>query len=115
MIIKTGIDVLDLNRFLSSAKKGKGAFLNRLFTPFEIRNNSPEQLASIFCVKESLTKTFELPYDSWLKINIARKKNGKLTCSFSEEKLAKKIISIDTSVSHEGNIIIAITVAILRK
>lgn len=113
MNIKVGTDILEKSRFLESCDKGGSTFLEKIFTPYEIRENSQEQLASIFCLKEAIVKALELPNSSWLAINTSRKSNGKLTCSFIDQNLAQKITSIDTSISHEGNMIIAVCAVIL--
>ena len=113
MNVKVGTDIVDIKRFLSSSKNGGEAFNNRLFTPFEQRTNTVEQLASIFCLKEALIKALSLSYDSWLVISTKRLDNGKLDCSFSDVKIAKSIISIDTSISHEGDLIFGVAVVII--
>ena len=114
MMTKIGIDIARQKRFLDSLKKGKEPFLNRIFTPQELRQNSDLQLASIFSIKESVIKALELNYDSWLQISTDRKENGKVNCSLIEAELAKNIISLDTSVSHDGGWIIAVTVAVSK-
>lgn len=114
MQIKTGIDVLDKKRFLTSCKNGGETFLAKIFTPYEIKNNSKEQLASIFSVKEALVKALELSHSSWLSISTSRQENGKIACSFIDKKIAKDIISLDTSISHEGEMVIAVAVVIIE-
>lgn len=114
MNIKVGTDIIDKRRFLDSCKKGGSVFIEKIFTPYEIRESSQEQLASIFCLKEAIVKALELPNSSWLAINTRRKSNGKVTCSFTDQNLAQKITSIDTSISHEGNMVIAVCVVILE-
>ncbi len=113
MLIKVGTDILDKNRFLKSYRNGGITFLEKLFTPYEIRENSIEQLASIFCLKEAVAKALELPKASWLSINTKRKENGKISCAFADESIARKITSLDTSISHEEKIIIAVAVIII--
>ncbi len=113
MNIKVGTDILDKRRFLKSCKSGGNTFLEKLFTPYEQRENSQEQLASIFCLKEALVKALELPNSSWLNINTTRKDNGKVDCSFTNEDIARRILSLDTSISHEREMIIAVAVVII--
>lgn len=114
MDIKTGIDLLDLNRFLTSLKNGGENFQKRVFTPQEIRQNTREQLASIFALKEAVIKSLELPVGSWLSISTNRKANGKVACTFLDPGIAKRIISIDTSISHDGRWIIAVVVIVIK-
>lgn len=113
MDIRVGTDILRISRFLNSLSKGKDNFINHLFTPQEIRQNSKEQLAGIFCIKEALIKALELPTDSWLKINTNRNGNGKVSISFLDSKIAREVKSLDTSISHDGGWIIAVAVIIL--
>lgn len=114
MDIRVGTDILRISRFLNSLSKGKDNFINHLFTPQEIRQNSKEQLAGIFCVKESVIKALGLPSNSWLKINTNRNGNGKVSISFLDSKIARKVKSLDTSISHDGGWIIAVAVVALE-
>lgn len=114
MQTKIGIDIVLKSRFHKSLKTGKDAFLKRIFTPQELRQNSKDQLASIFCIKETIIKALELPQDSWLFINTNRKENGKVECSFLERTIAQNIISLDTSISHEREWIIGAAIVLLR-
>ena len=113
MNIKVGTDILNKERFLQSYKHGGQRFLEKIFTPEELRNNSTEQLASIFCLKEALVKAFHLSHSSWLEITTTRHVSGKVECSFLSGKIAKNVVSLDTSISHEDNLIIAVAVAIV--
>lgn len=115
MQTKIGIDIVLKSRFQKSLKTGKDAFQMRVFTPQELRQNSKDQLASIFCMKEAVIKALELPADSWLFINTNRKENGKVECSFLNAKLAQNIISLDTSISHEREWIIGAAIVLVRK
>ena len=114
MNIRVGTDILKLTRFLKSLNNGKDSFTNHLFTPQEIRQNSREQLAGIFCVKEAVVKALELPHDSWLKISTNRTENGKVNISFLDSKIANMVKSLDTSISHDRGLIIATAVVILK-
>ena len=114
MKIKTGIDIMEKKRFLESYEKGGEKFSSRIFTHQELKQNSKEQLASIFSMKEAIIKALQLPQSSWQVISTNRKGNGKVECSFTDEKIARKIKSLDTSISHDGGFIIAIAAAILE-
>lgn len=113
MVIKTGTDITYENRFLTSLKRGKAVFLQSLFTAQEIRQNSELQLASIFCLKEAVMKALEMPHDSWLNISTDRTESGKVMCSILDRKTASTIKSLDTSISHDGGLIIAVAVALI--
>jgi phosphopantetheine--protein transferase-like protein len=114
IVIKVGTDLLKLNRFIKSAENGKGPFLKRLFTPQELKQNSIEQLGSIFSLKEAAIKALSLSPGDWLKINTNRTKTGKVGITFLDSNLASKIISLDTSLSHDGGWIIAVVVAVIK-
>lgn len=114
MQVRTGIDILDKKRFISSIHNGKDVFLEKIFTPEELRHNTHEQLASMFCVKEAIHKALELSPGSWQDIHLTRKENGKLHPSFTNADIAKNIVSLDTSVSHEGDLIVALVCAIVN-
>lgn len=90
------------------------AFRSRLFSSQEQRQNSDTQLVSIFCLKEAIIKALLIPQNSWLKISTDRKMSGKVGCSFTDKKIAEKIITLDSSISHDGGWIIAVVVAILK-
>ena len=113
--VKTGIDLLVINRFVNSYKKRGKAFSERIFSPQELSQNSSEQLASIFCLKEALIKALGLPKDSWLLISTNRKRNGKVECSFADSRIVRNIKSIDTSISHDGGMVVAVATALLSK
>jgi phosphopantetheine--protein transferase-like protein len=114
MQVKTGIDLLNSKQFLSSLKSGGEKFEQRVFTPQEIRQNNLEQLASIFALKEAVHKALELPSGSWLKISTNRQTNGKVKFSLLDSALAEPILSLDSSISHDGRWIIAIAVIIIK-
>lgn len=114
MKFKVGVDIVSKKRFLKSYKRGKEGFLGRLFTPQELKQNSIDQLVSIFCLKEAVMKALELPQDSWLTISTNRTGNGKVDCSFVGRTIARKIISLDTSISHDAGLIIGVAVIVVE-
>lgn len=109
-----GIDIHNKTRFLESCENGGETFLMQLFSPQELRQNSREQLASIFSLKEACIKALELPSSSWHKISTNRLANGKVTCSLTDISVASSIISLDTSISHEGELIVSVVVVLLK-
>lgn len=114
MNVKIGIDITRKSRFLKSSQSGRESFVQRLFSPQELRQNTHEQLASIFCIKEAVMKALELSHDSWLTINTNRKANGKIAVSLTDSKIAQKVVSIDTSISHDGEWVIGAAVVVLK-
>lgn len=113
MTIKTGVDILHKSRFDDRVRKGKQAFLDKMFTPQELRQNSQDQLASVFCVKEAVFKALELPLDSWHDISTNRQNNGKIVVSILHKDCQETLSSIDTSISHDKDIIVAVVIVVL--
>lgn len=113
MIVKTGIDILSRSRFSKSFNSSE-AFKYKIFTQQELGNNTPQQLASIFCLKESIIKALGLKSASWLMISTSRLENGKVVCSFLDPDIASKIESFDTSISHEKDFIVTTATFILK-
>ena len=111
---KIGIDILSTKRFAKSLKQGGDTFLQRVFTPQELRQNSKEQLASIFCLKEAVIKALELSPGDWLLISTNRKQNGKIDCSLLSSTFSKRITSIDSSISHDRELIVGVAVIMLQ-
>jgi phosphopantetheine--protein transferase-like protein len=114
MTIKTGIDVLNLSRFLDSMEKGGQAFKDHVFTPQEQRQNTPKQLASIYSLKEAVVKALSLPVNAWTLISTNRLPSGKVECTLANEEWSQRIETLDTSISHDGELIIASAVVILK-
>lgn len=114
MEIKTGIDILKRERFDDSKRSGD-AFLNRIFLPHELNENSEDQLASVFCVKEAIVKALQLSPGSWTTIATHREAGGKLLCTITDEALERRILSFDTSISHDGDYIVAVAVVLLQE
>jgi len=58
VVLRTGIDLLEIDRLNSLAPAIHLRFLNRVFTPGELEqaNGSNPSLAGLFCVKEAVAK-----------------------------------------------------------
>lgn len=114
MLIKCGVDILLAERFSQDTKKFGTTFLKKVFSNQELKQNTPDQLASIFCLKEALIKALGTKNISWLEISTSRNKDGKVDCSFTKINIARNIISMDTSISHDSGLIIAMAVILLK-
>ena len=110
--IKVGNDIVYLPRFKKKLDSGK--ISNKLFHKTEMKNNSVEHLAGIFALKESCIKALVLPVGSWLSMEVKKMKTGKPYINF-EKQFAKKIISQDCSISHDGDYVIAQVAVLLEK
>jgi holo-[acyl-carrier protein] synthase len=58
VILRTGVDLLDVDRLSSLAPNIRTRFLNRVFTEKELEQckDSNSSLAGLFCVKEAVSK-----------------------------------------------------------
>jgi phosphopantetheine--protein transferase-like protein len=110
--IKVGNDIVYVPRF--KKKMASGKICDKLFHKTEMKNNSVEHLAGIFALKESCIKALALPIGSWLSMEVKKMKTGKPHIKF-EKQFAKKIISQDCSISHDGDYVIAQVVFLLEK
>ena len=110
MQIKTGIDIIEVNRIKEAIQDLDEKFLKRVYTNYEIeycnsKNNMKYQhFAARFAAKEAVFKAIsnklKSKYDiSWTDIEIKNDENGKPM--FFIAKLNKcDIISKDISMSH---------------
>lgn len=110
MQIKTGIDIIEVNRIKEAIQDLDEKFLKRVYTNYEIeycnsKNNMKYQhFAARFAAKEAVFKAIsnklKSKYDiSWTDIEIKNDENGKPM--FFIYKLNKcDIISKDISMSH---------------
>ena len=124
MRVKTGIDIIEVDRIKSSIEKLGEKFLKRVFTEEEIKycNNKNkmkyQSFAARFTAKEAILKAIsgvlENKYDiSWLNIEILNDENGRPNVKFIDYKL-DLIDQIDISLSHIEEYAIANCVVILK-
>lgn len=109
MEIKTGIDIIEVNRIKESIEKLGDKFLNKIYTPLEIEYCSSknkvkyQHFAARFAAKEAIFKalsdSLENKYEiNWLDIEIVNAENGKPKVHFINKKF--DINQIDISISH---------------
>ena len=118
--MRTGVDLLELDRFTSAYRRFDQRLLRRLFTPREISENSGNMasLAARFAAKEAVSKAFGTGIGkiSWHEIEICRGASGEPvlhlygTAQELAEKLGLKHWSL--SLSHTQNHAIAFVVAV---
>jgi len=110
MKIKTGIDIVEINRIEKCIHRFGDRFLNRVFTDKEIKYcESKNKLrfqhyAGRFSAKEAAFKAvsqfFDNKYEiSWKDIEILNDNNGKPHLHILNLE-SEKIIDIDISISH---------------
>ena len=112
MMIKTGCDVVHIDRFQKSAENGGEHFLNNIFSTHELAAaTNTKSLAGIFAAKEAVLKALELKPGEWKKIEIVKNDSGRPKAMLSD--LKDKISSHDISVSHDGDYAFATAVFIV--
>ena len=128
MQIKVGTDIIEVSRIQESIESMGENFINKIFTKEEIdycKNTKKlmyQHYAARFAAKEATFKAvstlLEDKYSiSWKNAQVINNENGKpqlefIALSKEVEKMLKKIISIDISLSHLKDYAIA-TVTIL--
>jgi len=75
-ILRTGVDLIEIDRFISAYRRYHLRFLHRLFTSTELVENSENMasLAARFAAKEAVAKAFGtgIGHVSWQDIEICR-------------------------------------------
>ena len=117
MEIKTGIDIIEVNRIQEAIEKHGELFLNKVFAESEIEhcqdtgNMKYQHYAARFAAKEAVFKAISdlIDYskeDIWKNIVIENSKRGKPfvkfsgTLDFLNVETRVKVISMDSSLSH---------------
>lgn len=116
MQIKSGIDIIEIDRIKRSIDELGENFIKRIYTEQEIKycesknNNKYQYYAARFAVKEAAFKAISVllkdKYSiSWKNVETINDKEGKPNIKFvaltkEVEKELSKIASIDVSISH---------------
>lgn len=116
MQIKTGIDIIEVNRIQNSIDELGDRFINKIYTPIEIeycekfKNAKYEHYAARFAAKEATFKAIsEFLKDkyeiSWKNMQVNNNADGKPILNFVSldskiEKDLEKVKNIDISLSH---------------
>jgi len=120
--LRTGVDLIEIERFSSACQRFDQRFLNRIFTPTELaqnRKNIPS-LAARFAAKEAVAKAFGTGIGAilWQDIEILRGPSGEpiLQLYGKAQKLAEeqKITGWSLSLSHTHSHAIAMVVAMVE-
>jgi holo-[acyl-carrier protein] synthase len=118
--LRTGVDLIEINRFTAAYLRYKQRFLQRLFTPIELAENGENMasLAARFAAKEAVAKAFGTGIGaiSWHDIEICRGASGEpiLNLTGAAKRLAEQdhLNTWSLSLSHTQNHAIAFVVAI---
>jgi holo-[acyl-carrier protein] synthase len=120
--LRTGIDLIEIERFTSVYQRYDQRLLRRLFTPTELAENEKNMasLAARFAAKEAVAKAFGTGIGriSWQDIEIRRGRSGEpvLHLHGAARKMAEEqnIHTWSLSLSHTQSHAIAIVVAIVE-
>ena len=134
MIIKTGIDVIEVSRIEENIKKFGETFLNRIYTAKEIEYCESKKVqkyqsyAGRFAAKEAIFKAISESLDNkfdieWKDIEVLNDKNGRPFVNFygklkekfptdlsntEHQNIAKtNLFTIDLSISHVSQLAVA--------
>jgi phosphopantetheine--protein transferase-like protein len=103
MIVGTGVDITEVKRLRQAIEKWGDEFLQRIFTPLEIRNAKArtsfyQHLAGRFAAKEAVFKALGNKYLNWKDIEILNDEEGKPCCKILNGKSGK--VKVQLSISH---------------
>ena len=112
--VRTGVDLVPIESFQRSLRRGGEPFRRRLFHPTETAGASLERLAGIFAAKEAAFKALELPAGNWHVVEVAHRPDGRPCLRFAPDYDASRIASLDVSITHDDAYAFASVVALLR-
>ena len=110
MIVGTGVDITEVRRLRQAALKWGDEFLNRVFTPLELKNalargSLYQHLAGRFAAKEAVFKALGNKNLNWHDIEVTNDPEGKPLCRIKNGK--GKNVSVHVSISHVKNYAVA--------
>ncbi len=119
MILRTGIDILEIERLSTLSLAIRDRFLNRVFTPREIAEaqGNWETLAGRFAVKEAVAKALGTGIGAvgWKSIEVQRGANGEPLLNLVEKaaEVARDqgLQTWSVSISHSKGLAVAVVVA----
>jgi holo-[acyl-carrier protein] synthase len=120
--LRSGVDIIEIDRFTSAFQRYNQRFLRRIFTPIELAENGENMasLAARFAAKEAVAKAFGtgIGIISWQDIEIRRGVSGEpiLQLHGNAQKMAdeQKIKAWSLSLSHTHSHAIAMVVAMVE-
>jgi holo-[acyl-carrier protein] synthase len=119
-IVRTGVDLIEIERFTTAYRRYDQRLLHRLFTKAELAENGENMasLAARFAAKEAVAKAFGtgIGQISWQDIEICRGPSGEpvLYLHGCAQRLAQEyhLTSWSLSLSHSQSHAIAFVVAL---
>jgi len=107
--IRVGVDLVHIPRI--AARLEDTAFLRCAFQPVELRDARPEHLAGLFAAKEACFKALGMA-PRWLAVAVDTT-HGRPQLRLSPEIAPPDLVSLDLSISHEGDYAAAVVVMLL--
>jgi holo-[acyl-carrier protein] synthase len=90
MIVGTGVDIVEVPRVAAAIQRFGGRFLQRVFTPDEVRycqskHNAAERFAARFAAKEAALKALGTGWRgvAWHEVEVRREPGGRPTVAFN--------------------------------
>jgi len=119
-MLRTGIDLVEINRLENLRPEIRERFLQRVFTPGELQDahGSLQMLSGRFAAKEAVAKVLQTGIGpiGWQDIEIRKGTAGEpiLTLHGAAQKLAKDLGLVDwsVSISHTRQYAVACVVAL---
>ena len=120
MIIRTGIDLVEIHRLADVDPRIRARFLQRVFTPGELRicGDSNEKLAGRFGVKEAVSKALGTGIGpiSWQDVETLDGMMGEPILNLYGKALRfAEVIGLESwsvSISDSGDLVTAVAVAV---
>ena len=124
MKVRTGTDIIEIERVKKSIEETDGRFCERVYTKSEIEYCESKKIqkyqhyAARFAAKEAIFKAISSALDSkyeieWKDIEVKNDQNGRPVVNL-DDKFMKNIESIDISISHCKQYAVA-TVVVLER
>ncbi len=116
MKIRCGTDILRISRI--GEIKDIDRFINKVFTDVEIeyiesKNRSFETIAGMYCLKEAVSKALKTGIGKMAFKDVETIHDESLVVKLNEGKFPK-VISIDASISHDGDYAVSTCVIMLE-
>jgi len=89
-------------------------FLTRAFQPSELSDHRAEHLAGILAAKEALFKALDMP-PRWDDVEVYQDRSGRPRLRILDGAERPHIISLDLSITHDGEYAAAIVAALLSE
>ncbi len=120
MILRSGIDTIEVSRLDEIKPSIRERFINRVFTTTEITQsrNRSENLSGVFAAKEAVSKALGtgIGFVSWQEIEILHLRTGQpIVNLYGNARKVADQLGLETwsvSISHDRNKAIAVAVAI---